>query len=241
LPGLLVAPAQQAQQAALRVGLEELRRAHRQVRPALAFVVFDRRQQAPGVVLQPLAAAEFAQPRVDRVVQREQVLHVVCGVLELRVGQRPAHPVRTGLALGQDHAGDLRDQLLVAHATADAGQRGADLGIEQWPRQGATGALECHQVLAGAVHDLEDGVVLQPRTQGLGHAGYQRVDQQDLVAHRHLHQRQLRPVGAFADEFGVQADAVGALAKAFFKFGGVSDPVSHVQSINCRVCPGRRE
>src|SRR3546814_16897658 len=36
-----------------------------------------------------------------------------------------------------------------------------------------------------------------------------------------------RSVGAFADEFGVQADAAGVLSDAEFQFRGVFDPVGH--------------
>ena len=206
-----------------------------------AFVIVCAGQQAQGVVLHPCLPAQFVQALVDGLMQGEQVFDVVGGVFKLRVRQRAAHPVRTRLALGQRDAGDFGDQFLVAHAATDASQRRADLGVEQWPRQRAAGAFERDQILAGAVHDLEDGGVLQPRAQGVGHAGDQWVDQQDFIAHRHLYQRQLRPVGAFTDELGVQPDARGALQVACFQFGWVFDPVSHVYSIEGRVCPGRRE
>ncbi|MCW0425968.1 hypothetical protein NB713_003911 [Xanthomonas sacchari] len=241
VPGLRVAPAQQAQQAQLRGAVHELRRAHAQVRPAFAVVVLDGAEQAFAVLEQPVAALQGLQPRLQVVVQREQMAHIVGGIFELRRRQRAAQPVRAGLALGQVHAGDLQHQLLVAHAGAEPGQAGGDLGVEQRPRQGAAGALEGDQVFAGAVHDLEDVRVAQPRRQRLRHARDQWVDQQDFVAHGHLHQRQLRPVGPFADEFGIQADAGRSLRQPFAQLGGLLDPVRHVISVDCRVCSGRRE
>lgn len=108
--------------------------------------MFDTGEQALGIVLQPLAAAQFLQACLDGVVDLEQVLHVVGGVLQLRLREWAAHPVRAGFALGQGDAGDCRDQFLVTHAAADAGQRRTDLGIEQRARQHAAGDLEGNQV-----------------------------------------------------------------------------------------------
>lgn len=57
------------------------------------------------------------------------------------------------------------------------------------------------------MHHLDDVGGGQPLLERRIHAGDQRVDQQDLIADGHLHQGQLRPVGAFANEFCIQADA----------------------------------
>jgi hypothetical protein len=42
-----------------------------------------------------------------------------------------------------------------------------------------------------------------------------------------LHQGQLRPVGAFADELGIQAHAGGATGETRGEVGGVGNPVVH--------------
>ena len=67
--------------------------------------------------------------------------------------------------------------------------------------------------------------------------GTSGIDEQDgglLVAgvDRQLHQRQLRPLGALADEFGIQADLREWRRQQVAQFGGVADPLH-------RVFPGR--
>ncbi|KAG1254320.1 hypothetical protein G6F65_017089 [Rhizopus arrhizus] len=174
-------------------------------------------------------------------MQGKQVLYIVGGVLQLRLRKWAAHPVRAGFALGQGHASDFRHQLLVTHATTYAGQRGTDLGVEQRARQHAAGPLERDQVFAGAVHHLGDRFIGQPRCQRFGHAGNQRVDQQDVLPDGHLHQRQLRPEGAFTDEFGVEADAARTLLEVRIQLGGGGDPGCHGSGPTTRVCSGRGE
>jgi hypothetical protein len=49
-----------------------------------------------------------------------QVHHIVGSVIQLRIAERAAQPIGTGLALGQGHAGDFLHQFLVAHASAQA-------------------------------------------------------------------------------------------------------------------------
>ncbi len=210
------------------------------MRPAV-LVIGDAGQQALAVVVQPLLAAQCLQLGINGVMQRKQVLDVVGGVLQLRLREWTAHPVRACFALGQRHAGDFRDQLLVAHAATNAGQRGADLCVEQRSRQHAAGPLEGNQVFAGAVHHLGDRFIGQPRRQCLGHAGNQRIDQQDVLPDRHLHQGQLRPEGAFTDEFGVQADAGRTLLEVRIQLGGGGDPGCHGSGPTTRVCSGRGE
>src|SRR3546814_6383709 len=105
-----------------------------------------------------------------------------------------------------------------------------EMRISDWSSDVCSSDLD--QVLAGAVHHLEHGGVGEQRPQGVGDALGEWIDQQDVVvavavAERYLHQGQLRPVGAFADEFGVQADAAGVLSDAEFQFRGVFDPVGH--------------
>ena len=174
--------------------------------------------------------AEFEQARVERVVQREQMADVVGGILELRWRERPAQPVGTGLALDQRNPQHVLHQPLVADAGGDAGQRRSGLGVEQRLRHHAACMAERDQVFAGAVHYLEHGRVDEQRPQRIDNAGGERIDEQDVivvVAQRDLHQRQLRPIGAFADELGVQADAPRASGDAVVQFRGVGDPVGH--------------
>ena len=101
-------------------------------------------------------------------------------------------------------------------------------------RQRAAGVAERHQVLAGAMHHLQDYRIGQQRHQGIGHAGHEGIDQQDvaashvaLVAQGNLDQRQLRPVGALADEFGVQPDHGWGIGEARAQRVGGVDPFGH--------------
>ena len=203
------------------------------MRPTLAVIVCGLRQQARCVLVEPCATLQRVELRGKVAIQRIEMQHVVGGVFQLRGRQRAPQPVRAGLALGQGDAEALLHQALVAHAATDAGECGGDLGVEQRRRHDPAGALERNQVFAGAVHDLEHARIGEQWRQRGAHAGHQRVDQQDIhpsgsrVAHRQLHQRQLRPVGAFADEFGIDADAGGALSEAGLQVGGVGNPMVH--------------
>ena len=98
-----------------------------------------------------------------------------------------------------------------------------------------------HQVLAGAVHDLQHRGVGQQRAQRFVDSRRQRVDQQDFVADGHLHQGQLRPVGAFADEFGIQTHPGGRVFQVRLQGGGVIDPDGHEISMECIGCPVGRQ
>src|SRR5690606_33884374 len=197
----------------------------------------------------PFAPAKLAEAVADLVMQRKQVAHVVGGIAQLRWRQRPAQPVRAGLALRQHHAGDLFDQALIAHPGIEARQRGCGLGIAQGIGQGTALMREGDQVLAGAVHHLEDGRIAQQPRDRLVHSLRKRVDQQDPqgVADLQcdLYQGELRPVGAFADELGVQPDPGRAELKVRVQLGRVGDPdrvgrggvadFGHVQARGCVV------
>jgi hypothetical protein len=150
--------------------------------------------------------------------------------IQLRGRQWAAQPVRTGFALGQGHAEGLLHQALVTDAGTDAGQRGGDLGIEQWRRHHAAMALERDQVLAGAVHHFHHRRIGQHRRERIGDARGQRIGEQDAalrVVERDLHQRQLRPPGALAHEFCIQADAGRGGGEAGGELGRVADPDGH--------------
>jgi hypothetical protein len=87
--------------------------------------------------------------------------------------------------------------------------------------------LERLQILARAVHELE------PRARERAHQGRRLaqcewVDQQDVVARGELHQRQLRVIGLFPDELGIQCDQFGVESiKCGGEVGVRSNPASH--------------
>lgn len=53
------------------------------MRPAI-LIIGDTGQQALAIVMQPLLAPQRLQPGIDRVMQGEQVLDIVGGILQLR-------------------------------------------------------------------------------------------------------------------------------------------------------------
>src|SRR5690606_9267716 len=122
------------------------------------------------------------------------------------------------------HAGHFGHQPLVARARGDAGDGRGHLGVEQRLGHDPAGALQRDQVLAGAVHHLGDRSVGQHAAQGPGHALGLHVEQEDGVAGGHLGEGQVRPPGAFADEFGIQPDAGGAGLEAGEQGVGPVDP-----------------
>ena len=138
-------------------------------------------------------------------MQRGQVDHVLCGVLQLVLAEWAAQPVRARLAFGQLDAGQLAHEFLVAEAGAQAGERCGNLGVEQLCDRARPGR-ERFEVLARAVHHAD--------TRGIGeHGGEWRgidlgrwVDQRDAAIDFDLHQRKARQEGVDAHEFGVESD-----------------------------------
>ena len=126
---------------------------------------------------------------------------------------------RRGLAPGQRHPGHRLHQLLVTHPAADAGQRRRELGVEHRRRQHPAGMLERDQVpLALCITFNTAGSASSGRGHRTSRAPADRPAGCPVpLPQRDLHQRELRPVGAFADEFGIQADGggrVGGRARA---------------------------
>jgi hypothetical protein len=202
------------------------------VRPAFALVLRGVGEHPRAVFFQPCGALQRVEAFAQRAVQCVEMAHVVGGVVQLRCRQWPAQPVGAGFALVDRDPEEVLQHALIAQPGAHAAQRGGDLGIEQRLRQCAAEILQRDQVFAGAVHDLEDAGVGQQLRQRLGHARQQGVDQQDAVVRQRiaacdLHQRQLRPVSALADELGVHADAGRCGGDEGVQRCGVGDPVRH--------------
>ena len=171
----------------------------------------------------------------EAAIQRVQMHDVVRGVFQLRVAERAAQPVGALLAFLERHAEHVLHEALIPHARADAGKPRGDLRVEQGRRRHAARALERDDVFRCAVHHLEHAGIGEHRRERFAHAVLQRVGQEDLrraigIVERDLYERQLRPVGAFADELGVQAYAGGAVRQARREVGGVGDPVVHEAS-----------
>ncbi len=131
-------------------------------------------------------------------------------VLELGLGERALGPIGEAAALVGPHLRQLRDQRLVAHLVAEAGDHCRDLGVEQRDRRDAALVMEYLDVLFGRVHHLEhvfirDQVAERREIDAVG----ERIDDRLVFRARDLHQAQDRPEGALAHELGIDGDIVG--------------------------------
>ncbi len=104
-----------------------------------------------------------------------------------------------------------RDEVGIAHLRWQAQQGGGDLRVEHRRRHAAARLQQHLEVLPRGVQDLGPAAVGQRGEQRREIEPRQRVDEVAVGVARHLHQAQLRPVGAFAHELRVDGEARGAL------------------------------
>ena len=168
-------------------------------------------------------------------VDLQQVLDVAGGVGELVVVERPGQPVGQAVALGQPDAQDALVEARPTTAWTCPTNPAAIWVSNRWAGTGAAGQLEHLEVLVGGVQHGHAVAV-----EDLGQRGDvdgQRVDQGQPVAPGHLHQGQLREVGALAVELGV--DRVGRRVAQGVEHGGeagvgVDQPVAAHRAVNPR-------
>ncbi len=169
---------------------------------------FFERGAFPGM---PVSAAACLECRRKIGVQLQQVVHVVRRVGELRIGQRPPRPVGAGLSL-VDRVPELAgDQFGIADLRRQAEQCSRHLRVEHRARHSAARVQQRLEVLAGRVQDLGSRPVGEHRVQRPEVEARQWIHQVAIGVARHLHQAQLRRVGALAHELGVEREARRAL------------------------------
>jgi len=145
------------------------------------------------------------------------------GVGNLGGGQRTHRPVAEPMRLVDAATGQAGDKRVIADLVAEPGHHRGDLGVEHRARDIAKAQHEDLDVLAGGVEHLGHfRVGKQGAEGGQVDAICLGVDHRDLVFAGDLHQAQLRPVGAFTHELGVDGDerfGVHALAERLQRIG----------------------
>ena len=186
------------------------------LRVALVRRLLDR----PAFLARPLEPAGVAQPALELVGERAEVLDVLAGVAELLGGERPGVPAGEGGRLREADLEHVMEQPGVAGLGGEAGEAGRHLRVEDVGERGPPGAAEDRHVLAARVqHDLDRRVGKHRRQRrGIAEVVLDRVEQHDLVADRDLHEAEQRPVAALGKELRVDAEPAllaGACGDAF--------------------------
>jgi len=140
--------------------------------------------------------------------------HIADGIFDLPVGERPPRPIGESRALVDLVAGEMGNQIGVAHLLAHAERHGGDLRVEHGRRCAADEIVENFQILPAGVDQLQQSLVIQHGEEGRQiHPRCQRVDRGRLLVAGKLQQAQLRIVGVLAHELGVDGDE-GATGEA---------------------------
>jgi len=146
------------------------------------------------------------------------VAHVGIGVAELRIGQRPARPVRPLLLLVEANAGhELADQRRQPDLIAQPRERGHRLGIDDVRHRHSEPRREELQILTGRVRDGarvsrdrgDDGADVHGERVEESHRRFGRDDLSGLCIERNvrdLHQAQRRDQALLCQELQVERD-----------------------------------
>src|SRR3974390_896248 len=135
--------------------------------------------------------------------------HVRDRVDELRVGERAARPVGEAVRLFEMVAGDALHQLVVGDGVAIAEDHGGDLRVEDRVRDLARHVPDDLDVLPGCMEPLDDVLVVEQREERVEvDILSERVDDHRFVLARHLGNAEQGVVGTLAQELGVYGDVV---------------------------------
>ena len=94
----------------------------------------------------------------------------------------------------------------VAHRVAEPDQAGRDLQVEQVARRPAAAVPAHANLFPAGVDDDHPGRVGDQFPETVQRADGQRIDDEQPLGRRHLHQAKPRVKRVFADEFGVEAE-----------------------------------
>jgi hypothetical protein len=140
------------------------------------------------------------------------VAHVVQGIAQLPLAERPAPPVGVLRAFVEHHAEQLLHHAAVADLIGKPGERCGDLRVDEAARGDAVAGDQQAQVLAGRVrHHLDRRIGDQGEQRG-------RVDRQGVyrghlgctrIAPRHLHEGQLGDIAVLGHELEVDGELAG--------------------------------
>ena len=134
---------------------------------------------------------------------------VADGIIELAIIQRPPRPIgkaRTLIDLDAEIGGD---QVGIADLFAKPQCHGSDLGIEQRGRRFSCKIVDDFKILPAGVKHLQDLVFNQQLQQrGEIDARCLGVDGGGFGGGGDLDEAQIRVIGAFAHEFGINRDEI---------------------------------
>ena len=148
---------------------------------------------------------------LERVEDLGQVNDVVESVLELVARERTARPVGVAVGFGQVHVADGPDERTVAHLQRKAQKRCRCLRVEHGSRHDARLVVQNADVLRARVEYLHAVLIRQDRNERGEVFHGNRVDERSDGAVVDLEQAQTRVIGLLAQEFGVDAEDLGAL------------------------------
>ena len=130
-------------------------------------------------------------------------------------------------------AGDALHELVVGNGIAIAQNHGGDLRVEDRMRDQAGPVPDDFNVLARGVKDFHDALVRHQGEEGREvEAGRERIDHHRFVGARHLRDAELRVIGRFPQELGVDGhEGMPRQALASFRqFLGRGDGMRHAGS-----------
>ena len=138
-------------------------------------------------------------------MQSRQMLHIRGRIRTLVGRQWAARPIGAGLPLVYRDLQTLRHQSGITDLRHPTQQGMRGLGVVQRLQMFYTYRCQNLLVLSRRMHDLGQRQVQQLH-QGGQELHALRIDQGHRIRCSHLHQAQLRIVGALAHEFGIQAE-----------------------------------
>ena len=177
-------------------------------------------------LVEPWGAAARFELFLQTLVDVPQVGHVGERVGQLLLQQRPARPVGEARGLVEIAAGDLLDQVDVAHRLAEAAHHGGDLRIEDRVRDQLGLRPDDLEVLAGGMKHFHHRLVGHQLVERLQvDAGSEGIDNRLMVGTGNLDQAQLRPEGLLANELRVDRHEIvlGELSADLGQILGGSD------------------
>jgi len=164
------------------------------------------------------------------------------GIEPLLFAERPVRPVGEARGFVEIDPGHRAHEVVVGDAVAEAADGGGDLRVEDVAGDAAGELDEDFDVLPRRMKDLHHLGVAEEVEEGLqADAVGEGIDQDRFLGGGGLQQAEFRPVGGFAQEFGIDRDEIefaGALAELRERVGRGGQ--LHWSSLHSGV-PGHRD
>lgn len=162
-------------------------------------------------VAHPAHVAQGIKPAAHFGVDVGEVADVVDGVVELVLGEGAAVPGGEGVGFFEFNAGEVGDGSPEGGGVGDAEHARADLGIEHVGGDEAGFQPGDFDILIAGVADFFEGGVGEEFPEGAegGTIEGEGVDELDAVISGDLDEAEDGVVGVFADELGIEGEALG--------------------------------